>query len=250
MLRYFSLMFFLLSFLNAEDVALKKIFSKSDIMGTIVIASLKDEKTYVYNRQRADQRFSPASTFKIPHTLIVFSEKIVEHEDDIIKWDGVKRGYEAWNRDQTLHTAITASCVWCYKKFSQRISKKKYIDYMKKFDYGNKTLGLDKSSFWLNGALKISAYEQTAFLKRLYNNDLPIKEHYIHILKNMLTIDKNNNYELKAKSGWDGHTGWYVGYVKTAKDVYFFAMNADLEKEQLHLRQKIVLDALKAKNLI
>jgi beta-lactamase class D len=247
-----SLLIFLLSiaFLNAEDKEFKKIFEYHKIEGTLLITTLKSNELYIYNKKRADLRFTAASTFKIPHTLIALNEELIKKESDIIKWDGIKRGYELWNKDQTLQSAISVSCVWCYKQFTKKISKEKYIDYLSKFNYGNKTVGKDKSSFWLNGDLRISAYEQIDFLKKLYNYNLPVKSSYINIVKKILTVDKNGKYELRAKSGWDGTTGWYVGYLEKGKKTYFFAMNGKIKRDQLGLREKIVKEAFRAKKII
>lgn len=239
------------SFSNADDFELKRVFEKLHVNGTLVISSLKSEQNYVFNKKRADKRFITASTFKIPHTLIMLNENLIKDENDSIKWDGINRSYEDWNKDQTLQSAMSVSCVWCYQKFSTYISKDQYIEYLEKFNYGNKTVGLDKSSFWLNGgSLKISAYEQIDFLKKFYNNNLPIDKKYIDITKNILTVEKNDNYTLKAKTGWSGSIGWYVGYVVTKENVYFFAMNGDINENQLKLRKEIVIDALKIKNIL
>nr|WP_321266171.1 class D beta-lactamase [uncultured Sulfurimonas sp.] len=239
------------SFLYAEDLELKKIFEKYDIDGTLVISSLKNKQNYVFNATRANERFIVASTFKIPHTLIALNEKLIKNENDTIKWNGVNREYESWNEDQTLHSAMRVSCVWCYQKFSKSISKEKYLEYLEKFNYGNKIIGSDKSSFWLGGGtLKVSAYEEIDFLKKFYTYNLPIDKKYIDITKNILSIEKNDTYEIKAKTGWSGTVGWYVGYVKTKKDIYFFAMNANINESQLRLRKKIVIDSLKIKNIL
>ena len=32
---------------------------------------------------------------------------------------------------------------------------------------------------------------------------------------------KNENYTLRAKTGWEGRYGWYVGYIETKDDVWF-----------------------------
>jgi len=243
--------FLLVNYLNANDIELKKIFEKFKINGTLIISSLKSEQNYVFNTQRADERFIVASTFKIPHTLIALNENIIENENDVIKWDGKMRQYKDWNKDQTLQSAMSVSCVWCYQKISKSISKDKYLDYLKKFNYGNKTVGLDKSSFWLGGgSLKISAYEQIDFLKKLYNNYLPIDKKYIDITKKILTVEKNDNYEIKAKTGWSGTIGWYVGYIETKANVYFFAMNGDIDASQLKTRKEIVMEALRIKNIL
>jgi len=40
----------------------------------------------------------PASTFKIPNTLIALEEEIVD-ENTVLKWDGKKRAWKPWNQD-------------------------------------------------------------------------------------------------------------------------------------------------------
>jgi beta-lactamase class D len=249
MLKIFSLLLLFTIYINAEDKAFEKIFRDLGVEGTLIVTTLNSSKLYVHNSKRADQRFPAASTFKIPHTLIALNEKIILSEDEIIKWDGVNRSYDAWNNDQTLKSAISVSCVWCYKKFAQEISKDKYIEYLEKFNFGNKVIK-DKSSFWLNGDLKISAYEQIDFLKKLYSGNLPVAKEHVEIVKNIITVKENQKYEIKAKTGWDGHVGWYVGYIKTDLEVYFFALNCDIDKEHLGLRKDIVHKALKVKGII
>ena len=250
MIKVISVLMFFVSYISADESVIKSIFEKYKVEGSFVLSTLKSDELFIYNETRADRRFPVASTFKIPHTLIALNEGIINSESDIIKWDGVKRGYEPWNKNQTLQSALAISCVWCYKQFSQKISKKKYLEYLSKFNYGNKAVGEDKSSFWLDGALKISSYEQIDFLKKVYLEILPISQENLAILKNIMRVEVTPNYEIKAKSGWDGSIGWYVGYVTTAKDVYFFAFNADIKREQLKLRQEIVYAVLRAKKII
>lgn len=239
---------FNLTFANDKD--LNNIFDKTQINGTLVISSLNTNKEYIYNKQRAKRRYIPASTFKIPNTLITLEEKVIKDENEVIKWDGVVRSYEPWNKDQTLQSAISISCVWCYQRFAKKIGNDKYLAYLKKLHYGNEKTGSDVTTFWLEGDLKISALEQIDFLKRFYNNDLPFKQKYIDITKKILTVEKEKNYTIKAKSGWSGKIGWYIGYVQSKNNVWFFALNADISKEQLKYRKQIVMEALKSKNII
>ena len=238
------------NFIYAEDKDLKNIFDKSKINGTLVISSLNSEKNYIYNNSRALTRFIPASTFKIPNTLISLEEGVIKDENEIIKWDGKIRSYDIWNKDQTLQSAIAFSCVWCYQKFAKEIGNDKYLDYLKKIHYGNEKTGLDISTFWLEGYIKISVFEQIDFLKRLYKNDLPFNQKNIDITKKILTVENTNNYVMKAKSGWSGKIGWYIGYVETKNDIWFFALNGDISKEELKYRKQIVMESLKIKNII
>ena len=63
--------------------------------------------------------------------------------------------------------------------------------------------------------------------------------------------EKTNDYIIRAKTGWEGKYGWYVGYIETKDDVYFFATNINTKsKDDLAKRKKITLEALKIKGVI
>ncbi len=236
--------------LNAKDTELKKIFNDFNVDGTIVIESLQKQTKYIYNDKRANTFFSPASTFKIPNTLIALNEELV-NKDSIILWDKQIREYESWNKNQTLESAFKTSCVWCYKEFASKIDKNKYKNYLEELNYGNKIIGDNITDFWLDESLKLTAYGQIEFLKRLYKNDLPFKIENIDALKEIMIDEKTNDYIIRAKTGWEGKYGWYVGYIETKDDVYFFATNINTKsKDDLAKRKKITLEALKIKGVI
>lgn len=236
--------------LSANENDLKNIFDKTNLNGTIVISSLNSNEKYIYNNPRAIKRYIPASTFKIPNTLIALEENVIKNEYEIIKWDGKVRLYDSWNKDQNLQSAISVSCIWCYQKFAKEIGNDKYLTYLDKIDYGNHRTGSDVTTFWLEGDIKISAIEQIFFLKKLYKNELPFKQKYIDITKKILTVEQTKDYTIRAKTGFSGKIGWYVGYVETKNNVWFFALNADIKKDELKYRKQIVMEALKIKSII
>ena len=41
--------------------------------------------------ERAGKRYSPASTFKVPHTLFALDAGVVKDEFQVFPWDGVKK---------------------------------------------------------------------------------------------------------------------------------------------------------------
>ena len=65
-----------------------------------------------------------------------------------------------------------------------------------------------------------------------------------------MVVDKTENYTIRAKSGWSGKIGWYIGYIEKNDSVWFFAFNSILDKNQLKYRKQIVFDALKVKNIL
>ena len=61
----------------------------------MVISSLDGKMSYVHNSSRSETRFVPASTFKIPNTLIALEEGAIKNEKEVIQWDGKDRGFDA-----------------------------------------------------------------------------------------------------------------------------------------------------------
>ena len=248
----FKIFFLILLSINlfAWDKEVEEVFKKYKVEGTIVIESLNKKKINIYNDKRASELFSPASTFKIPHSLIALNEGIVK-KDSVIVWDKKIREYESWNKDQILLTAFKSSCVWCYQEFASKIGVEKYKKYLKELNYGNKKIGDDVTRFWLDESLEITTFEQIKFLKRFYTNNLPFKIEDINLLKEIMIDEKNENYIIRAKTGWEWKNGWYVGYVETKDDVWFFSTNIDTKsKDDLPKRKAITLEALKIKGII
>ena len=65
-----------------------------------------------------------------------------------------------------------------------------------------------------------------------------------------MIVEQNDNYTIRAKSGWSGTIGWYVGYIQKANKVWFFAFNGDITREKLIYRKQIVMEALKIKGIL
>ena len=63
-------------------------------------------------------------------------------------------------------------------------------------------------------------------------------------MKDLLINEANSKYILRAKSGWaDSRTpaiGWWVGWVETDNDTYFFALNLDITKDEDAPKRMIV----------
>ena len=93
------------------------VLGKADAQFKLAQMMLEDreaESAVKWLDSAAEQGHIPASTFKIPNTLIALEEGVIKDQFEVIKWDGVVRQYAPWNADQTLATAFSRSCVWCY----------------------------------------------------------------------------------------------------------------------------------------
>lgn len=247
-LRIFILLFFS-SGLHAEVSQIEKLYNNYNITGSIVIESADGETQYQHNA--SNERFLPASTFKIPNTLIILEEGLIADPSEVIKWDGKKRDYELWNKDQTLKTAFQNSCVWCYQRYARRIGDEKYHIYLKKFEYGNQLTGSDVARFWLDGDLKMSVKDQIDFLRKVHSETLPVRKEHIKTLKNIMLSDEQKNYRVWSKTGWTGKDGWYVGYLVTDHQTWFFANHIEINKKaDLAYRKKLTIETFKVLEII
>lgn len=236
--------------LHAEERKIEALYALNNIKGSILIESSDGSVEYQYNVDD-DENFIPASTFKIPNTLIILEEGLIENQWELIPWDGMQRGYAAWNKDQTLKSAFQYSCVWCYQRFSRQIGKQKYQAYLSKFDYGNGLTGSNIARFWLDGDLRISVKEQIKFLRKVDSENLPIQKEHIKTLKSIMLSDDHRNYKVWSKTGWEGKDGWYVGYLITKDKTWFFANHIEINKKSdLVFRKQLTMDVFKALNII
>jgi len=232
--------------------------------GAFVLFDNSGNKYFRINEERCSQRVLPASTFKIPNSIIGLETGVIPDENFIIKWDKVERGNKGWDKDNSLATAIKYSVVPYYQELARCVGKEKMQKYLNDFDFGNKKIGERIDTFWLDNSLKISPDEQIEFLRKFYFYKLPVSKRNIDIIKNIMNFEKYSQSILKYKTGGgqkeDGTwIGWLVGFIeKTSQnksdvnDVYFFALNVDGKsfEEISELRMKAAKNIFKQLNLI
>ena len=224
-----------------EHPGWKKIFDEHGVAGTAVIYDMKTRQYGVYDAERAARPFTPASTFKIPHSLIALETGVVQDErQPVFHWDGTQRDVPGWNRDHTLRTAIKYSVVWVYQEIARQVGPEREARFVKAFGYGNGDTSGPVDQFWLGGPLQISAFEQIAFLKKLVGGQLPISERSVRIVRDILVNDAGPTYVLRAKTGadFDAKIGWWVGWVEKDDDTFLFAVNIDFP-EMSNKRQEV-----------
>ncbi|WP_420361145.1 class D beta-lactamase [Casimicrobium huifangae] len=231
-----------------------KYFSDAGVTGTIVVVDERKTPatTLVFDRERAARRYSPASTYKIPHTLFALDAGAVVDEFQVFKWDGVKRTFAGHNQDQTLRSAMRYSTLWVYEGFARQIGEPKARAYLRSIDYGNADPTTSQGAYWVDGNLRISALEQVAFLRKLYRNALPFKMEHQRLVKDLMVKQATSDWILRAKTGWEGRYGWWVGWVESNEGAVFFALNIDTPRrtEDLPKREQIVRAVLESMNLL
>ncbi|MBM3163101.1 MAG: class D beta-lactamase [Chlorobi bacterium] len=239
----------------AEDACIASCFIRKGVDGTLVLSSLKGARTIVHHDERANRRFPVASTFKILNTLVALEEKAVTGKEHVFRWDGKRHDIADWNRDQTLESAFRVSCVWYYQEIARKVGAATYRSYLKRTGFGKLREPFEADTFWLDGSLEISASEQADFLRKLYLRKLPFSDFSYETLREIMVAEKKPDFTIYGKTGWAASAtppvGWYVGYIETDDEVWFFALNMDvLGEADLPLRKQLVREALQAKGII
>jgi len=211
---------------------LDKVFSDADINGTFVLYDVTADRLVVHNPIRAEKRFIPASTFKIPNSLIGLSTGAVGSVDEAIPYGGKPQPIKAWEANMGLRDAITISNVPVYQELARRIGLEDMREKLLQMPYGNSETGDKVDRFWLEGPLKISAVEQTIFLARLAQGDLPFRSEIQQSVREIILLEQKNGQILYGKTGWTStptpDIGWWVGWVMKENRIYSFAINIDM----------------------
>jgi beta-lactamase class D len=228
-----------------DDLA--KRFFALGTTGTFVGYKVDDYLIIASDKVRSGEGQLPASTFKIPNSIIALETGVVEDPDkDVFKWDGVTRSIEAWNKDHTLRSAIAASAVPVYQEIARRIGQERMQKYVDLLDYGNRDIGGGIDQFWLTGNLRIDPIQQIDFLDRLRRGVLPVSKRSQELVRDILPVTKVGDATIRAKSGLlraelgKPSLGWMVGWVEKGSQQTVFAMNMDC-KEQSHIAARMTV---------
>jgi beta-lactamase class D len=238
---------------------LGEVFTDAGTAGTFAMFDPSDGgRMVVTDRERAETAYLPASTFKIPNSLIALETGVVADADStIFPWDKVVRDFDAWNQDHTLRSAFKASAVPVYQDIARKIGPERMQHYVNAFDYGNRDIGgAPIDSFWLNGNLRISAFQQIDFLQRFYRGELPVSKQNQEIVRDIMYLEVTELGTLRGKTGAVGigaepgtkaTLGWLVGWLEHGPSKpYFFALNLDVhDSKHMAMRLPLVKALLK-----
>lgn len=213
--------------------AIDAVFNDAGVSGTFVLYDVNAQQWVAHNEKRAQTRFIPASTFKIPNSLIGLHAAVVSSVDEVFyRDDGQPKMLKSWEHDMGLRDAIKTSNVYAYQELARRIGLKRMQDGLDTLDFGNRKIGKSLETFWLDGSLKISAVEQTQFLARLAQARLPYSEVLQSDVRSIIKLEQGADWVLYGKTGWaskdEPGIGWLVGWVEQGKNLYTFALNIDV----------------------
>lgn len=241
---------------QVEPVDLAHLFE--GVGGSFVLLDGGSGVYRVHDQADAATRYLPASTFKIPHTLIALETGVASGIDEVRERDRVlapERDWwpRAWLEPHSIRTGLQASAVWLYQAFAREIGDLRMLHWLHRFGYGNASIqgGIDR--FWLDGGLRISGFEQVDFLRRMHEGRLPVDADHLAALRELLVLDAGPGWRLSGKTGWAGFgeegpgVGWLVGYLEHEGGVHYFATRIDVEPgTDMALRMRITRAALQS----
>ena len=198
------------------------------VTGTIALFDSNENVLVCSNAERCRRGHLPASTFKIPNSVIALETGTVSDPEAVLKWDGVTRRVPDWNQDLTLRRAVQVSCLPCFQGIARSIGEARMREWVTRLEYGNQDVSGGIDRFWMWGGLKISPIEQLDFLRRLDLGKLKVSERVRDTVIDLITLDVANDYVLRGKTGLalkpeEPETiGWFVGWVERGpRHVYF-----------------------------
>jgi len=216
-------------------------FAANGTQGTFVAYRVDDYTVIASDTERSGEALLPASTFKIPHSVIALETGVVADPDkDVFKWDGVTRFVPEWNQDQTLRSAIAVSAVWVYQEIARRVGEERMQSLVDALDYGNRNIGGGIDRFWLTGDMRIDPVQQVDFLDRLRRGALPVSKRAQDITRDILPATRVGDAVIRSKTGLIGvdnlttgeearsSVGWLVGWVENGERQTVFALNLDI----------------------
>jgi beta-lactamase class D len=199
--------------------------------------------TLIRNGDRCDERVTPASTFKIPLSLIGFDSGILSDANHPA-WP-YKQEYQTWNdlwkQTTTPQTWLRDSVVWYSQVLTRRLGARRFQEYVDKFAYGNRDLAGDPGSdngltaAWLSSSLRISPTEQVEFVRRMVGRQLAVSRSAIDHTMAIMPLASTGGWRVNGKTGTgfqrradgtndrDRQVGWFVGWATRAGRTLVFA---------------------------
>lgn len=207
----------------------KKSFAFPDnVKGCFLLYDLQSKKFVQEKGDGCQERLPACSTFKVPLALMAFDSNILKDENEVYKWDKIKKMIPAWNKDHNAQSWMKESVVWFSQKLTPKLGKNKIEQYLRAFDYGNADLSSGLTDAWLHspnnpgGSLSINAYEQVAFMEKLWTDKLPVSKRALELTKKITYLETSaNGYELSGKTGSNFfdkekkiQLGWFISHIK------------------------------------
>ena len=210
--------------------------------GCAVLYAPQDHTYAYYNKEMAQERVSPYSTFKIISTLMGLHDGVLTGPSSTMHYSGATYSHPEWNRELTLQEAFPSSCVWYFRQVMDVVGRESAEVQLRALSYGNadcsqwqgsgKNPQADLNGFWLDSSLKISPAEQVAVLERIFSSQSLYSAEEVAVLQEIMRTEAQGPRQIYGKTGTGyGGEGWFVGFQEEhGKRVYFAVYLSDQDR--------------------
>lgn len=188
------------------------VFDSFGFRGSMIVLDEKGQVYLTLHPEDTTGAYIPASTYKIPNSIIGLETGVIRDTNMVIPWDREVRKRPEWNKDMKLREAFAVSCVPWYQELARRIGQARMDEWLKKLRYGNMNSGGGLDKFWLSGDIRVSHRQQLDFLWRFRNGLLPIGKRTTAIVREIMVRDSSVEWTLYGKTGWGENARWNVGW--------------------------------------
>ncbi len=227
-----------------------------------------DDKTFLVNEGICNDPISPASTFKIPLSLMGYDSGYLSNLE--LPELPFRAEYVASLASHKHPTSpaywMKNSVVWYSQLLTEWLGMARLQHYVAQFDYGNQDLSGDAGKnngltrAWLSSSLKITPLQQLIFLQKLLDHDLAVTEEAYAYTEQLLKQDNTDMaYQIYGKTGsvvapvdssgkliTGRQLGWFVGWVqKSDKKLIFVNIINEPKLEGVYSGPKAKEDILK-----
>lgn len=223
------------------------IFANYNIFATETCFLAKENNKVIKQEGDCTTRYSPASTFKVPLSLMGYDSKIFVSESNP-KWPVSKQYYDGFlqvcNASHNPREWMRDSCVWYSRVLTQKLGLEKIKDYLAKFDYGNQDFSGDAgknnglTDAWISSSLRISPIEQAIFVQKILDNNLSVsKKAYTMTKKILFKEELSGGWKLYGKTGnakqaTNLQQGWFIGWIEKNNRKIVFVNHLVDDKQQ------------------
>lgn len=227
-------------------------FSHADTVCTLVYTL--ETNTFLLQEGDCEQALSPASTFKIPLSLMAYDSGYLTDLD--LPTLPYRSSYAATIPSHQQATSprnwMKNSVVWYSQAFTEWLGAQRFKDYVAAFAYGNQDLsgepgannGLTRA--WLSSSLKITPLQQVQFLQKMLERQLPVKDAAYDYTQQLLKQEAPLlNFSVYGKTGSvtapvdaqgvklaGRQLGWFVGWLQQDEQRIIFVQVINEPKQE------------------
>lgn len=209
----------------------------------------------ITQRGECATRVTPASTFKIPLSLIAHDAGLLKNAHaPVMRWSQGEPdwGGPAWHEPIDPSRWMAYSVVWYSQRLTRQLGMGRLQRAVDALDYGNRDLHGDPAHpdglthAWIGSSLLISPQEQAAFLARMLQGRLPVSPQALALTRRITEVDTlpggwqvhgktGTAYPLDAKGDDDTRHawGWFIGWAeRRGQQVVFVRLTQDDEDHE------------------